>query len=191
MRNGDLQDDGEYKPPKFGPGWSTYQSIPEDFDLEEWEDLTLEHSTLNIRQKINYFFKNRFRYSSSNPKDHEFESSEFVEDLDFEENEDDDHFSKVISLLFELHELNYERYKIQARSLIKTKRMSHRVGKAIISYRLTRNYCRYQIEFDSNDVVQVGGDARINRRKRQRVQNLTTIFAQCEAHAQIPQFHQF
>ncbi len=188
MRKRNRQDDGEYQPPKYGPGWSTYQSIPEGFDLEEWEDLTLDDSVLNIRQKLIYFFKNRFRYDSSNPTDRDFDSSEFVEDFELEEEEDDedDHFSKVIDLLFELHELNYERYKAQAKSLLKIKRMSHRIGIATISYRLTRHYCRYKIEFDSDDVVQVGGDTRLSRRKSKRIEELTTIFAQCEAHAQAP-----
>ncbi|MBU3692838.1 MAG: hypothetical protein FGM47_04895 [Candidatus Nanopelagicaceae bacterium] len=189
MRNRDLQDDSEYEAPKYGPGWSAYQSIPEGFDLEEWEDLTFKHPTLNIRQKLKYYLIERFRYNASNPTEHDFENSEYIQDLEFEENEDDDHFSKVIDLLFELHELNYERYKIQAKSLIKTKRLSYRIGQASISYRLTRNYCRYKIEFDSDDVVQVEGDARTKRRKRQRIEELTTIFAQCEAHAQTPQKH--
>ncbi len=188
MRKRNLQEDGEYQPPKYGPGWSAYQSIPEGFDLEEWEDLTLDYSVLNIRQKLIYFFKNRFRYDSSNPTDRDFDSSEFVEDFELEEEEDDedDHFSKVIDLLFELHELKYERYKAQVKSLLKIKRMSHRIGIAAISYRLTRHYCRYKVEFDSDNVVQVGGNARISRRKSKRIEELTTIFAQCEAHAQTP-----
>lgn len=190
MRKRNLQEDGEYQPPKYGPGWSTYQSIPEGFDLEEWEDLTLDASVLNLRQKMALFLKSRLRNYSSIPIDHierNLASPEFIEDFDEEEDEDDDHFSKVIDLLFELHELNYQRYISQAKSLIKTKRMSHRIGQATISYRLTKHYCRYQVEFDSNAFVQVGGDSRINRRKGKRVEELTTIFAQCEAHALMPE----
>jgi hypothetical protein len=189
MRKRKMQDDGGYQPPKCGPGWSIYQSNPEEFDLEEWEDLTLDASVLNLRQKMALFLKSRLRNNSSIPIDHidhNLASPEFIEDLEFEDDEDDDHFSKVIDLLFELHELNYQRYKSQAKSLIKTKRMSHRIGQATISYRLTKHYCRYQVEFDSNDFVQVGGDSRINRRKRKRVEELTTIFAQCEAQVKTP-----